>query len=268
MTTVELHGVGARRGARQVLRDISLVVRPGRLLALVGPNGAGKSTLLSLVCGDLPLAGGEVLVEGRPLRQWSVADLSRVRAVLLQHNDVAFSFTAREVVEMGRNPWAGRSDAAHDAQAVDEALRQADVVHLAQRPYSSLSGGERARVSLARVLAQDTPVVLLDEPTAALDLRHQEEVMTLARGLARRGRAVVVVLHDLSLAAAYADEVAVVADGTLRSVGPPEEVLTPHTVREVYGLDVHLLDSPDGHPVVVPLRPDTTTGSHHDRTHL
>lgn len=264
MSAITVTGVGCVRGGRQVLTDVSLCVRPGRLLALVGPNGAGKSTLLSLMCGDLPLAHGEVLVDGTSLRQWSPGDLSRVRSVLLQSNEVSFSFTAREVVEMGRNPWSGRPESDDDDAAVADALSVADVTHLADRPYSSLSGGERARVSLARVLAQRTPVVLLDEPTAALDLRHQEEVMTVARSLAHAGRAVVVVLHDLSLAAAYADEIAVIADGTLGALGPPDRVLTPEMVRAVYGVETHLLTTPDGHRVVVPLRPSTATTTPED----
>lgn len=259
MSRIDLTDVSCTRGGRQVLSGVSLGVRPGRLLALVGPNGAGKSTLLALMCGDLRLSGGEVRIDDQPLGQWSASDLARVRSVLLQSNDVSFSFTSREVVEMGRNPWAGRPEAEEDETAVAEAMTVADVTHLADRPYSSLSGGERARVSLARVLAQRTPVVLLDEPTAALDLRHQEEVMTVARSLAHQGRAVIVVLHDLSLAAAYADEIAVIADGTLGAIGPPTEVLTTEMVRSIYGVDTHLLDSPDGHRIVVPLRQHATT---------
>lgn len=259
MSAVVLTDVSCHRGGRQVLEGVSLEVRPGSLLALVGPNGAGKSTLLSLMCGDLTLASGEVLIDGQPLGQWSASDLARVRSVLLQSNDVSFSFTAREVVEMGRNPWTGRPEADEDESAVVEAMRTADVTHLGERPYSSLSGGERARVSLARVLAQRTPIVLLDEPTASLDLRHQEDVMTVARELAHAGRAVIVVLHDLSLAAAYADEIAVIADGTLGAVGPPAEVLTAQMVSAVYGIEAHLLDSPDGHRIVLPRRQPIAT---------
>ena len=259
MSRIDLTDISCSRGGRQVLRNVSLGVRPGCLLALVGPNGAGKSTLLALMCGDLKLSGGEVRIDDRSLGQWSPSDLSRVRSVLLQSNDVSFSFSSREVIEMGRNPWTGRAEADDDEQAVDDAMRVADVTHLADRPYSSLSGGERARVSLARVLAQQTPVVLLDEPTAALDLRHQEEVMTVARSLAHQGRAVIVVLHDLSLAAAYADEIAVIAEGTLGAIGTPAEVLTTEMVRSVYGVDAHLLESPDGHRIVIPLRQHATT---------
>ncbi|HIZ99387.1 MAG TPA: heme ABC transporter ATP-binding protein [Candidatus Janibacter merdipullorum] len=263
MSRIVLTDVGCTRGGRQILSGVSLEVSPGRLLALVGPNGAGKSTLLALMCGDLRLSGGEVRIDDRPLGQWSASDLARVRSVLLQSNDVSFSFTSREVVEMGRNPWTGRPEADEDEEAVTEAMRTADVVHLADRPYSSLSGGERARVSLARVLAQRTPVVLLDEPTAALDLRHQEEVMSVARSLAREGRAVIVVLHDLSLAAAYADEIAVIAEGTLGALGEPAEVLTTEMVRSVYGVDTHLLESPDGHRIVIPLRHHIATQEEH-----
>jgi iron complex transport system ATP-binding protein len=178
--------------------------------------------------------------------------------VLLQANQVAFGYTALEVVEMGRAPW-GQRDASPsgsaDAEIVARALARADVTHLASRAYASLSGGEQARVSLARVLAQDTSVVMLDEPTAALDLRHQEDVLRLARELAAEGRAVVIVLHDLSLAAAYADEIAILHEGSLRAIGAPADVLTAERVEQVYGTAVRILDDPDtGRPVVLPRR--------------
>ncbi len=156
---------------------------------------------------------------------------------------------------MGRSPWQGRPESGEDDEAVAEALRLTDTEALTGRRFTELSGGERARVSLARVLAQRTPVVLLDEPTAALDLRHQEDVMAIARSLAAAGRTVVTVLHDLSLAAAWADRIAVLSRGELVAAGPPAEVLTAELIGEVYGLAVHILtDTPDGRPVVVPKR--------------
>lgn len=199
-TAFLLRGVGYRIGAATILDDVTLDIPYGRLLALVGPNGAGKSTLLGVLTGDVAPSVGEVTLDGVPLSQWSARDLSRARAVLLQSNHVAFSFTAADVVEMGRAPWlgatrgrragaagarpAGSVDGASvapdggvdaDERAIAEAMALADVSHLADRAYPSLSGGEKARVSLARVLAQETRVVMLDEPTAALDLRHQED---------------------------------------------------------------------------------------------
>jgi len=253
-TAFALRGVGYRIGATTILDDVSLEIPYGRVLALVGPNGAGKSSLLSLLTGDARASAGEILLGGRPLRQWTARDLSRTRAVLLQANHVAFSFTALDVVEMGRAPWIGDEGDA-DERAIADAMARTDVVHLAARAYPSLSGGEKARVSLARVLAQDTAIVMLDEPTAALDLRHQEDVLRIARELAGEGRAVVVVLHDLSLAAAYADDVAIISHGRLVAYGAPAEVLTEERIEDVYGTPVRVIPDPDtGRPIVLPRR--------------
>ncbi len=242
------------RGGRVVLSGVSLDVWPGEVLALVGPNGAGKSSLLGVLAGDLAVDEGEVELGGRPIGTWAPRELARRRSVLLQANDVSFPFRAADVVEMGRSPWGGTAGLADDESAIATAVAQADVEHLLDRPYTALSGGERARVSLARVLAQDTQVVLLDEPTAALDLRHQEEVMAVARDLARAGKAVVVVLHDLSVAAAWADRVAIIDAGRLVACGQPAAVLTAERVLAVYGIAVHVVRTPDGHVAVVPRR--------------
>lgn len=248
-----------RRGDREVLHDVTLDVERGTVLALVGPNGAGKSSLLGLLAADLAPSAGRVEILGRDAGAWRPRDLAVHRSVLLQANEVSFAFTVAEVVQMGRNPWLGRSDAAEDRRAIESAVDRADVHHLLDRPFTALSGGEKARASLARVLAQDTDIVLLDEPTAALDLRHQEEVMAVARELAERGRAVVVVLHDLSVAAAYADRVAVVDAGRLVAHGTPEDVLTPELVEATYGIAVHVVRTPDGHLSVVPRRSTRST---------
>lgn len=256
-----LQSVGYRIGAAQILDDVTLDIRYGRVLALVGPNGAGKSSLLSVLTGDAKTSAGGVSLDERPLGQWSSRELSRARAVLLQANHVAFAFTAADVVEMGRAPWIGVDDAGDDETLIREAMALADVTHLAERAYPSLSGGEKARVSLARVLAQNTRIVLLDEPTAALDLRHQEDVLRIARDLAREGRAVVVVLHDLSLAAAYADDVAIIDEGRLVAAGSPSEVFTEQRIESVYDVAVRVIDDPDtGRPIILPRRSATFRG--------
>lgn len=245
--------IGVDLDGRPVLDGISLEVRGGEVLALVGPNGAGKSTLLSVLSGERKPSRGSVLVEGRELASIRDAELAKVRSVLTQENSVSFPFRVIEVVSMGRAPWARTIEGRDDVEAVSQAMDAADVTHLAARRYTQLSGGEKARVSLARVLAQRTQVVFLDEPTASLDLKHQEDVMRIARRLADEGRAVVVVLHDLSLASAYADRMALVSGGNLESVGSPAEVLTVERIERVYGLPVelHLVA---GRPVVVPAR--------------
>ncbi|GHJ07285.1 hemin import ATP-binding protein HmuV [Micromonospora humidisoli] len=254
-TRIRATGVRVERAGRPVLDRVDLAVRAGELHALVGPNGAGKSTLLAAVSGDLPLAAGTVEVDGRPLAEWSAVELAMRRAVLTQHSVLSFPFGVVEVVRMGRSPWAGRPEEAHDDAVVAETMRRCDVIRFAARPFPSLSGGEQARVALARVLAQQTGVLLLDEPTAALDLHHQELVMRIARERAEAGDAVVVVLHDLALAGAYADQVTLLADGRVRAAGPPDTVLTAPLLSEVYRHDIEVVPHPDTRlPLVVPRR--------------
>lgn len=253
MTGIRAEQVSIDLGGRLVVQDVDLEVPTGQLLALVGPNGAGKSTLLAALSGERQPSTGRVFVGDRPVHEFASLDLARVRSMLTQDNAVSFPFLVSEVVEMGRSPWARTPERERDADAIAEATRRTDVAHLLERRFTELSGGERARVSLARVLAQDTPIVLLDEPTAALDLRHQEDVLRIARELAAEGRTVVVVLHDLSLAGAYADRVALLEDGRLRALGTPVEVLTAELVSDVYAVDVEVLVR-DGRPLVIPRR--------------
>jgi len=243
-----------RRGRREIIREVSLSVAAGEILAVVGPNGAGKSTLLSLIAGELRPAAGEVELMGRPVSEYRPQPLARVRSILLQTNQVSFPFQVRDVVQMGRNPWSGAGPDKDDHVVVGLAMEQMGVEALSDRRFNELSGGERARVSLARVLAQDTDVVLLDEPTAALDLHHQDRVMAVVRGLANRGRAVIVVVHGLSIAAAYADRIGVLVEGELTALGDVSEVITPEVIGEAYGVVVDVIQSPDGTPLVVPRR--------------
>jgi iron complex transport system ATP-binding protein len=251
----ELSAVTVARGGRTVLSEVSLGLDAGEVVAVVGPNGAGKSTLVSVLAGDLAPASGVATVDGRPVGQWRPKELALRRSVLPQHTAVAFPFTVAQVVAMGRAPWARTSSADEDADAIAEAMSVTEVTGFADRTFGTLSGGERARVALARVLAQRTPVLLLDEPTAALDLRHQDLVLSVATARAAAGCGVLAVLHDLNLAAAYADRVAVVAGGRLRACGPPTEVLTAGLLTEVYHREVEVMAHPrTGSPLVLPVR--------------
>ena len=250
-----LDSVGLVLDGRAIVKTVSMEVYPGEVLALVGPNGAGKSSILSLLAGDVHATSGTAFLGDKDVTKYRPDEASRLRSVLMQANQVSFPFSVWEVVEMGRAPWGRTPLIAQDDEAIEDALNLADVGHLSERLFNQLSGGERARVSLARVLAQRTPLVLLDEPTAALDLKHQESVMRTIRDLADQGRGVVVVVHDLSVAAGYADRVAMVVDGRLEATGSPSEVIVADRVSRVYGVDVDIEQV--GHPprpVVLPRR--------------
>lgn len=266
---LELRNVSVVRTKRTIVADVSLGIHPGEVFALVGPNGAGKSTLLGALSGEITPATGQALINGVSTKNYRPKALSQFRAILLQSNQVSFPFTVAQVVEMGRNPWVGTAQADDDEASIARAMDSVGVVGLASRRFGELSGGEKARVSLARVLAQDTDVLLLDEPTAALDLHHQDRVMRVIRKRSRvadeqrsaggpsqepRPRAVVVVVHDLSLAAAYADRVGLIVGGALVAVGTPEEVMTKDILSDAYKVSLDVTRAPDGNLMVVPTR--------------
>jgi iron complex transport system ATP-binding protein len=253
VSTITAKDVAVELDGRRVLDGVSLEVRPGEVLGLVGPNGAGKSTLLSVLSGERHPTSGHVVLDERELSRYTPLELARRRAVLTQENTLSFPFRVLDVVRMGRSPWTRTAEIAQDTRAVSDAAARADVTHLAARRFTELSGGERARVSLARVLAQETEFVFLDEPTAALDLRHQEDVRRIVRDLADAGRAVVVVVHDLSLAGAFADRMALLGGGRLVAVGTPAEVLTADLISDVYELPVDVVEV-GGRPVIIPRR--------------
>ena len=266
--TLEARGVTVHLGGTPILTEVDLDLRRGEVTVLVGPNGAGKSTLFGVLAGDIaPLAGTVRIIAGSPAAGGSASreladvsalrpkELSRRRAVQMQDSRLAFSFTARDAVEMGRAPWAGTPEEERDDEVIAAALAAGEVTHLAARQVPSLSGGERSRVAFARLLAQETEILLLDEPTAALDIRHQEQVIAAARARARAGATVMVIVHDLSLAAAYADRIVLLEDGRVRAVGSPAEVLTAELVSEVYQHPVTVLTAPEGGELlIVPVR--------------
>ncbi len=263
--TLSAHSVSVRIGGATLLHDVSLSAQPGEVLGLLGPNGAGKSTLLSLLAGDRKADGGTVRLHGRDPRAWPAEALARVRAVMTQSASVAFDFTVREVVELARLPHAGRSSADDNRDIVAAALDLADATHLADRIYPSLSGGEKQRVQAARALAQvwsatdDAPCrfLMLDEPTASLDLRHQHGLLGAVRRFVAEGVGAVVVLHDINLAAAYCDRVALLDDGRLAACGRTRETLAVERLVDIYGVKLTAIDDGSGAPhFIVQAPPD------------
>lgn len=258
-----------RYGANPILSDVSLSVSPGEVLAIIGPNGAGKSTLLHLLSGTAKPQGGDVSLDGRPLRQWKPVDLAKRRAVLPQAPLLNFPFRVLDVVMLGRSPFAGQAAHHEDLRIAAAALRSADAVHLAERIYPTLSGGERQRVQLARVLAQVWPAdcdmadeapgkhesryLLLDEPTNNLDIAHQQATLAAARRLTGDGHGVLAVLHDPNLAAFHADRVCILKDGEIMVEGTPDSVITEHNLEAAFGLRVVVMRHPEnGRAVMVP----------------
>jgi len=244
------------RAAATALEGVSCRVEPARLVAVAGPNGSGKTTLVRALSGLVSPSAGEVLVEGRPVRQWPRAELARVLGVVPQREEIAFPLRVEETVMLGRyarlGPLAPPSRA--DRDAVGAALQRCDIGGLAGRSIDSLSGGEWQRVRLARALAQEPRVLLLDEPTASLDVRHEMELLELVRTLVEGGMAGLVVTHELNLAARFADRILLLDRGHVAADGPPAAVLTRDTLSRVFQWPVAVTAWSDGSPKVVPLR--------------
>ncbi|WP_347304099.1 ABC transporter ATP-binding protein [Croceibacterium sp. TMG7-5b_MA50] len=234
---------------RHVLRGVTTSFKPGRVIAVLGANGAGKSTLLRACAALLPVSGGHVLLDGRNVAALPPRERARAIGYLPQDAAVHWNMLVRELVQLGRLPHGDI-----DPQTIEAALTATDTALLADRPVRSLSGGERARVLLARVLAGEPAWLLADEPLASLDPLHQLETLKMLRATAGRGVGVVLVLHDLTLAARVADDVLLLKDGAELANGPAGEVLTAANIAAAYGVDVTILAQPDG-PVIVPQGP-------------
>ena len=240
MSLLSVQGLKVRLGGRSVVADVDLQLAAGELLGLIGPNGAGKSTVVKAIAQLLPYAG-EVRLDGRGVRRLGARERARRMAYLGQDNEVQWPILVQELVALGRHPyrsgWGGVSSAT-DLEPVEAAMRAADVWTLRERRADQLSGGERARARLARVLAVRSPLILADEPVAALDPRHQLDVMDLLKAHCRNGGAAIVVLHDLTLASRFCDRLLLLDRGQPVAAGPIDEVLTANTLRRVYGIEV------------------------------
>lgn len=276
---LQAHGIAVQRGERQILADIDLSLPAGQVIGVLGANGAGKSTLLAALAGELSPSAGRITLNGRPLSAWSVAELARCRAVLPQSPSLQFDLPVATVIGMGAYPHArhtrtgaprtddsrdtARAAIAEDQRILQRVLALADVQDLYGRRYRRLSGGEQQRVHLARVLYQlllarqgndEYRVLMLDEPTASLDPRHQLHLLSAVHTLAHEENvAVLVIVHDLNLAAGCCDRLLLLGQGRVAACGTPAQVLTPDTLRQVYGVEATVLPHPNqpGRPLVV-----------------
>ena len=253
---LEIDDIQVAYNRRTALDSISLTVRPGEIVGLIGPNGAGKTTLIRAVSGVLPIQKGAVRLFGHELHNLSERESARYLAVVPQARNLPPSFTVYESALIGRTPylgWLGHT-AAIDHDSTRLALERTQLQGLSDRRVGELSGGEQQRVLLARALAQETPVLLLDEPTTHLDLQHQSNLLNLVRKLANeRHLAILMALHDLNLAGLYADRVALLVDGHLAAFGSPQDVLTEQILAAVYRIPVHVVTHPEyGSPLILP----------------
>lgn len=222
-----------------LFKGLDLNLKGGQFVGLIGPNGAGKTTLLKLMMGLLRPSAGQILLDGRALTDWTRRALSRQITLVPQETQLGFDFSVEEVVAMGRNPYLGRfqTPGPRDLALIEAAMVHTGVLPFAERPLDTLSGGERQRVIIARAIAQETPILLLDEVTANLDLSHQLEILELARELAQQGRLVLAAMHDLSMASRFCDRLLLLANGGIQADEIPGLVLTPDHLRDYFGIE-------------------------------
>ncbi len=252
---LECRRVACGYQGKSVLTDVDLTVHAGEVVVLLGPNGSGKSTLLRTINAELPLLAGEILLSGGPLRGLSIAHLARQVAVVPQEEDPAFAFSVREMVTLGRLARShGLMDTPEDAEVATDAMAKADCLHLQSRPITELSGGERQRALIARALAQDTPLLLLDEPTSHLDPLHQIDVAALARRLASDGRGVLAAIHDLNLATDMADRAVLLGNRGVLLTDSVERVLRSDALEQAYNVSFERIETPSGSVLVRPRR--------------
>jgi len=267
---IAIEDVSLRLGGSLVLDGLDASVERGEFVGLIGPNGAGKTTLLRAVAGSLDLESGRVRVDGEDVHALSSREASRRLAVVPQDTELAFDFDVRDVVAMGRTPYRTRlrGSTPTDRPAVERAMQQTTVEAFADRSIGSLSGGERQRVLLARALAQETPVLLLDEPTASLDIDHQVRTLELVSDLVADGKTVIAAIHDLNLAAHYCDSLRLLSGGRIVASGPPDVVLTSDTLGEAFGTNAVVSRHPVTGSVYVTALPEGRRGSADGSVHV
>ncbi|PCH59154.1 MAG: heme ABC transporter ATP-binding protein [SAR86 cluster bacterium] len=243
---LNLSNVSLRLAQKQILQGINVTINAGELVVIIGPNGAGKSSLIKVATGELPSSAGAVTFQSKAFNEIDALEKARHMAVLPQQSLLDFGFRSKEVVALGRTPH--QSGAQVDAQIVRSALEKMDVYHLSNRIYTSLSGGEKQRVQLARVLAQvweAQSLIVLDEPTAALDYAHQRQIMQVLKKKSQSGGAVLMAMHDINLAASFADKIIMMCEGRVVAIGGVDEVLQEDVLEKVFDIKFHRIMHPD-----------------------
>jgi iron complex transport system ATP-binding protein len=237
-----------------ILKNVNLTVGLGELVAIVGPNGSGKSTLLKCINRILKTKPNSILIDDQDASKFTIKELSKLMGYVPQTSTSAFPFTVFDVVMMGRKPYVHWSIGERDNDIVFQMMTLLGIDHLAVRHFSELSGGEQQKVIIARALAQQPQILLLDEPTSSLDIKHQLEILCILKGLAQsRGHAVIVSIHDLNLASRFCDRLFMLKRGSIYAMGTPEEVLTAQNIEAVYGIKADVFPSTMGKPIVMPI---------------
>lgn len=246
---IKVENISYQVGNKEILKDVTFDLEGGKLLAILGPNGAGKSTLLKLLCREVKPASGTITFDRIDLNLYSIKDLAKMRAVLMQQNTLSLLFTVKELVLMGRYPHFENKATLADIEIVNAVLEETGVTHLASRNYHTLSGGEQQRVQLARVIAQiyDQPkgYLFLDEPTNGLDLLYQQQILQLAKNMALKGYTVISILHDINFASRYADKILLLKNGMVINFGNPKEVVSCENIHSAFNVDVKLINCED-----------------------
>ena len=256
MVKLRIMGVEFSYGSEAVLKGVSIEIPQGEMLSIIGPNGAGKTTLLRCINRILKPRRGVIMINGQSIEGMSRREIAKRMGYVPQSTHQVFPNTVFDVILMGRRPHFAWKCNEKDIEKVLETLKMLGIENLAMRDITELSGGQQQKVFIARALAQEPEILLLDEPTSNLDIKHQLEVMNIIKSITNeRGITAIMAIHDLNLASRYADRVIMMHEGRIFAVGSPEEVLTPKNIREVYGVEAEVLCGKDGKPLILPLRP-------------
>ncbi|WP_445475011.1 heme ABC transporter ATP-binding protein [Methanococcoides methylutens] len=240
---LEVDDIVVSYGNRQILNKVSLHAEQGQFVGIIGPNGSGKTTLVKTINRIIRTDSGTINIDGRNIENMDSIEIAKNIAMVSQVISINFEFTVEDVVLMGRTPYIKSAETHEDMQIVQNAMEKTKIIHLKDRLVTQLSGGELQKVIIARALAQDPKILLLDEPTSHLDITNQIDILNLVKDASKKGMLVIAVIHDLNLAAYYCDRICLIRDGDLISIGTPEEVLTPTNIKTTYNIDVEVTNN-------------------------